>query len=270
VSPRLGAPASVVCLLGKPPRAATIFPRLFDALRARGVRVRVELPHEAGLRPEEWPPDALVVHRGLRRPLLERLAEVEAAGWRCCNPARATLAVRDRPALMDGLARAGLPTPGWRVARTWDEARRLGDGAGVVVKAVDGGQGRGAGVLRAAAAGLPVDPPFGGPYLVERFVENDGRDRKLYVAGRACFGLLKPWPRDEEATAAPFAVEPALEALALATGVALGLEIYGVDALLGPEGPVIVDVNVFPSFKGVEGAAETIADHLARRAREAA
>lgn len=269
VSAPAGAPPGIVCLLGKPPRATTIFPRLFDTLRAGGVEVRLELPHEAGLRPEGWPPGALLVHRGLRRPLLERLAEIETAGWRCCNPAGVSLLVQDRPALMERLARSGLPTPGGRVVEAWGEALSLHGGGGVVVKAADGSRGRSAGVL-SPGMDAPPDPPFAGPYLVERFVESDGRDRKLYVAGRACRGLLKPWPRDEATPATPFAVEPTLEALALAAGAALGLEIYGVDVLLGPKGPAIVDVNPFPSFKGIEDAAEIVADHLARRARAAA
>lgn len=271
MSPTPTGEGGIVLLLGKPARAGTIFPRLVELLRARGLEVRLDLPHEAGLRPDRWPPGALVAHRGLRRDVLEGLAEIEGEGWRFCNAPRAALLVRDRPLLMDRLARHGLPAPAGRVVEAWPEARALsGSGREVVIKAADGGRGRSAGVLLPAAGSLPADAPFPGPYLVEPFVANDGWDRKLYVAGQACRGLLKPWPRDPATAPVPFEVEPALAALALAAGAALGLEIYGVDVLIGAGGPTIVDVNPFPSFQGTEGAAELVAGHLVRRAAPSA
>ena len=62
----------------------------------------------------------------------------------------------------------------------------------------------------------PADAPFPGPYLVQDRVAHDGWDRKVYVASRACRGLLKPWPRRESAAQRPFAPEPMLGDLALA------------------------------------------------------
>ena len=82
------------------------------------------------------------------------------------------------------------------------------------------------------------------------------------VAGRACRGLLKPWPRRESATQRLFAPEPMLGELALAVGRVLALEIYGVDFVVGEIGPLIVDVNGFPGFKGVPEAARLIGDYL--------
>jgi len=108
----------------------------------------------------------------------------------------------------------------------------------------------------------PADAPFPGPYLVQDRVAHDGWDRKVYVAGRACRGLLKPWPRRESAAQRPFAPEPMLGDLALAVGRVLGLEIYGVDFVVGETGPLIVDVNGFPGFKGVPDAARLIGDYL--------
>ncbi|MDQ4069776.1 MAG: hypothetical protein M3203_09965, partial [Actinomycetota bacterium] len=55
---------------------------------------------------------------------------------------------------------------------------------------------------------------------------------------------------------------------AVAAGAALGLEIFGVDLVVGGDGPVVVDVNGFPGFKGVPPAAAWIADHLRAVARD--
>lgn len=48
-------------------------------------------------------------------------------------------------------------------------------------------------------------------------------------------------------------------AIAAQVGVVYGLDLYGLDVLLGPDGPVVVDVNDFPSFRQVPEAAARVA-----------
>ncbi|MCW2900718.1 MAG: ribosomal protein modification protein RimK, partial [Streptosporangiaceae bacterium] len=50
-------------------------------------------------------------------------------------------------------------------------------------------------------------------------------------------------------------------------GTVYGLDLYGVDVLLGPDGPVIVDVNDFPSFRQVPDAAARVARAVLELAR---
>lgn len=103
--------------------------------------------------------------------------------------------------------------------------------------------------------------------LLQPFVTNEGVDRKLYIAGRAVRGLLKSWPlhHGHVTTGTPFAPDAELTALAQRVGEVVGLELYGVDLLLGEAGPVIVDVNPFPDFRGVADAPRLIAEHLLHR-----
>ena len=54
-----------------------------------------------------------------------------------------------------------------------------------------------------------------------------------------------------------------LTEIAIRCGKALGLSIYGVDVVLNGNGPIVVDVNYFPSFRGVRDIADTLADHIA-------
>lgn len=255
----------IAFLLGKPVRGESVFPEVFDRLRRHGREVRVHLPHEARDLVPGWLADAaLIVHRGLNPAALAALIDLEQAGLRCCNRIAATLAVNDRHGVQQRLDAAGLPVPVGSLATTWTEALALAQGRAVVVKAVDGRLGRGAGVIGVEAATWPADAPFPGPYLVQDRVAHDGWDRKVYVAGRACRGLLKPWPHRESAAQRPFAPEPMLGELALAVGRVLGLEIYGVDFVVGKTGPLIVDVNGFPGFKGIPEAARLIVEHLLR------
>ena len=53
-----------------------------------------------------------------------------------------------------------------------------------------------------------------------------------------------------------------LREIAVAVGRTLQLQIYGVDVVEGLDGPVVVDVNAFPSCNGLPGAATAIADTL--------
>jgi glutathione synthase/RimK-type ligase-like ATP-grasp enzyme len=64
-------------------------------------------------------------------------------------------------------------------------------------------------------------------------------------------------------------VPDAVREATLACGAALGLELYGVDVMRAGDQFWVVDVNAFPSYKGIEEAPRRIADHLLRRARGA-
>jgi Inositol 1,3,4-trisphosphate 5/6-kinase ATP-grasp domain len=45
-------------------------------------------------------------------------------------------------------------------------------------------------------------------------------------------------------------------------GEALGLGLYGLDILETAEGPKVVDLNAFPSYRGVAGIAPFVADYI--------
>lgn len=72
--------------------------------------------------------------------------------------------------------------------------------------------------------------------------------------------------------AAPPALIPALAAAARAGAACLGLEVFGGDLVVPPDGaPALVDVNDWPSFARCrDEAAEAIADHLCERLAAAA
>lgn len=255
--------ARVVFLLGKPPRAATLFPDLFERLRRAGMAVEVLLPHDDPTFDPWVVADAdLVVQRGLRPTLLALLEPVERHGVRFCNPIAASRLVQDRQELNRQLEAVGLPVPRAAVADDWPAARAIAAGADVVVKAIDGSRGRSAGVAFVRGGDWPSPPPFAGPLVVEELVANDGHDRKLYVAGGACRGLLKPWPRKAGEPVACVTPNAGLCSLAAAVGQAVGLEIYGVDVVMGVDGPLIVDVNLFPSFMSVPHAEALVGRHL--------
>ena len=255
----------MVFLLGKPAERSALFPALFTLLAESGVNVEVMMPHsDPRIDPDSLVATDLVVQRGLREPVLAGLEPIEQAGVRFCNRIAPSRLVRDRERLNRSLEAADLPVPRAVRVADWRAAQQAAAGRDVVIKAIDGGSGRGAGVVFVHGDDWPCQALLDGPLLVEPRVRNDGVDRKLYIAGDCCCGLLKPWPRDAAAPAEPFTPDPGLASLARRTGSALGLEIFGVDVVLGEAGPVIVDVNLFPSFKGIADAPGLIAAHLRR------
>ncbi len=55
--------------------------------------------------------------------------------------------------------------------------------------------------------------------------------------------------------------------LALEIGHTFKMPLYGVDLLITEKGPLIVDVNAFPGFRGVPGASEALVDLVERLLR---
>lgn len=254
-------PVDIAFLLGKPPKPTTLFPEVFARLEARGLRLRTHLPHEASELLPAWAQKAaVVVHRGLNPRVLRALEQYERRGLRFCNLVASSLSLNDRAQLLRALSEAGVSVPHTTLTREWAEVVAASEARQVVVKAVDGGPGRGVGVV-VPDEPLPTLPPFSAPYLVQSYVAGDGWDRKLYVAGGRTFGLLKRVASSGPAAEA-FSPSELLRTLAVRVGEVLSLELYGVDILEGQDGPVIVDVNGFPGFRGVEGAAEAVSEHL--------
>ncbi|MCQ0006965.1 hypothetical protein [Actinomadura madurae] len=77
--------------------------------------------------------------------------------------------------------------------------------------------------------------------------------------------LLAPGPWDEPV---PVPVTEELRGFALACRDAFGLELYGVDVLPSPGGPLVVDVNDFPNYTGIAEAPDAVADLVESRLAE--
>lgn len=256
--------ARIAFILGKPVRPNTIFPEVFDRLRANGATITVHVPSVGDPFPSAYDAPDLLVQRGLGADALEYAHGLEKAGARFCNSVAATIDVADRALVTQTLARHGLPVPNTTRVDTWQAVRKLAPGQPLVVKVADGSVGRGQGVLISEAGALPPEPPFPGPFIVQDFIAGDGDTCKIYVAGSESRGLIKRWPprQPSDSRGVPFAVDVNLAELAQRVGVALNLEIFGLDIITGPSGPVIIDVNPFPGFRGVPQAARLVSGHL--------
>lgn len=256
--------AHVAFLLGKRPRASTIFPEVLDRLAAAGVDTSVHLPHDEQLDHGVVGSADLVVHRGLNAAAMELVADLHAAGASLINPYAGVLGLVDRVAMLRALD--GLPVPATRVVGTWPEVADAAGERRCVVKSA-GGPGRGQSIVVGTAEDLRIDRGLEPPFLVQDYVVAGEFDHKLYLVGDQVRGLLKPSPLAVGHTTqgAAFTPDQSLITLARAVRERVGLDFLGVDVLVSEDGPVVVDVNDFPGYRGVEDAAELVAAHLLRR-----
>jgi ribosomal protein S6--L-glutamate ligase len=77
------------------------------------------------------------------------------------------------------------------------------------------------------------------------------------------FAVRKPFSASSFTIAGrPCPVSPEVGDIARRCGEALGLGLYGLDIVESPRGPVVVDLNYFPGYKGVPDVAPLIADYI--------
>ena len=248
--------STVAFLLGRPPSATSVLHGVRAHLASAGVVVTEHVLTDRA----ELPDADLHVLKDLPPAALQALAEAPLRS--CSDLPSAVLRCEDKLLACTRLHLAGVPLPVTRCAADWAEVRALAGQGPVVVKPRFGTGGHGVLVLDGAA---PRTPAASGPWLVQERVPGDGRDRKLYVVGDRVHGVLRRWPAPADRAGTPFPVPAGLTRVARAAADALGLAVCGVDVVVAPTGPVVVDVNPFPGFKGVPGAAELLAAHLLRR-----
>lgn len=247
--------------------------RLVQALQERGCEVRDLDLAAVRIGDREWSAGLdVLLCRGRSPAVLAVLAAAEAAGVRCVNRADAVASVVNKATMAVRLAGAGIPTPETFVGTPATLAAALADRPGgypLILKPVCGDNGRGLRVVHHAGELLGLDWPE--PLLLaQRFVPDAGPDLKLYVAGRTVWAVRKPSPIDPHtggpagpaaaaAEAVPVELTEELEKLALRCGDVFGLDLYGVDCLQTPDGPVVLEVNDFPNYSGLPEADAVLA-----------
>ncbi|WP_078857697.1 ATP-grasp domain-containing protein [Streptomyces sp. NRRL F-4474] len=237
-------------------------------LTAWGHRVDVLRPGGSLLRMTEvvaeGAHDAWVLKTVSGGPGLTLLEAAAATGLTTVNDARSIRGVRDK-ALAAAIGRGrGLPLPPtYAVARP--ELLREIPAAEypLVVKPADGSSGRAVHLVSSPGRLETLLPVLAGEgmLIAQPYVPNSGTDIKVYAVGGELFATercspLHPDPSVRERRV-PLSSEVA--AIAAQVGAVYGLDLYGVDVLLGPDGPVVVDVNDFPSFRQVPDAAARVA-----------
>ncbi|WP_067705129.1 ATP-grasp domain-containing protein [Nocardia jejuensis] len=209
--------------------------------------------------------DAWVLKTVSGGPGLGLLEAAAAAGLTTVNDARSIRGVRDKAHAAVLAAAAGLPVPAtWAAARPADLARIPSSRYPLVVKPADGSSGRGVHLVRQPSqlTALMNGEARDGLLLAQPYVPNSGVDLKIYCAGGRLYGTerVSPLtPGDRSVPERPVPLTSEIAEIAARVGEIFGLDLYGIDVVLGPDGPVVVDVNDFPSFRMVPDSVATVA-----------
>ncbi|MGW3266158.1 ATP-grasp domain-containing protein [Streptomyces sp. NPDC001056] len=208
--------------------------------------------------------DAWVLKTVSGGPGLTLLEAAASAGLTTINSARAIRGVRDKAlAAAVGLSH-GLPLPVTYAAALPELLLEIPESEyPIVVKPADGSSGRAVHLVSSAGRLAEMLPELAGEgmLIAQPYVPNSGIDIKVYCVGDELYATERrsPLHPDHAVRERRVPLSAEIAAIAAQVGVVYGLDLYGVDVVLGPNGPVVVDVNDFPSFRQVPDAPARLA-----------
>ncbi|MFF3400200.1 RimK family alpha-L-glutamate ligase [Streptomyces sp. NPDC002659] len=239
-------------------RRLTSWGHRVDVLRPGGSLLHMTEVVQAGTH------DAWVLKTVSGGPGLTLLEAAASAGMTTVNDARAIRGVRDK-ALAAAIGRSrGLPLPPTYAAAGPELLAEIpASQYPLVVKPADGSSGRAVYLVPSPDRLAAMVPELAGEgmLIAQPYVPNSGIDVKVYCVGGELYATERRSPlhpdRSVPERRVPLSAEVA--AIAARVGAVYGLDLYGVDVVLGPDGPMVVDVNDFPSFRQVPDAAARVA-----------
>ena len=257
---------------------------LGEELSRRGIAVRLLLADRlvqplagAGGLADAWHglrSGDVVVARTRNRSGLALLRSASRPGVAVLTPADRVLAVRDKLRTAQELADRGVPTPATYLADSPALLRALPPARfPLLLKPHAGDNARGIVLVRTPDELDDLDWPDS-VVLAQEYVDCGAADLKVYVVGDQVWAVRRPSPLALPGRAVPAGVQrveptPELRALALDCGAAFGLDLYGLDVLETERGPLVVDVNEFPNYTGVDEALPAAADLVVGRLQAA-
>ncbi|HSM35806.1 MAG TPA: 30S ribosomal protein S6--L-glutamate ligase [Longimicrobiales bacterium] len=256
--------------------------RLREAAKKRGHDVRVvnplrcymninaDAPHVL-YRGETLHPDAVIPRIGASITFYGTavVRQFEMMGVFSVAESQAISRSRDKLRSLQLLSREGigLPVTGFaRSTRDVDNVIDLVGGTPLIVKLLEGTQGRGVVLAETKKAAQSVMGAFGqldANILVQEFIKEAGGSdiRAFVVGGRVVASMLRTAAPGEfrsnlhrGGTAQQVKLSAEERRTAIRSAKAMGLDVAGVDMLRAERGPVVMEVNSSPGLEGIEGA----------------
>jgi ribosomal protein S6--L-glutamate ligase len=252
-----------------PPVPSPVLIEVYRLLVRRGFHVEWGIPEEMVLRVDDLAPrHDLYVLKSHTELALSLAGVLDAQGARMLNPFSSCVGAQDKIVATRLLRAAGVPTPATWVTGDLALLQEVVDSRPLIAKPNRGHRGQGIHIFR-NRHDLAAVPPPQSPLLIQDYLEGTGEDLKIYVVDRQVFGVRKPFSPDSfTRPGRPCAVPEDIRGIALRCGQALGLGLYGLDVIEGKDGPVVVDVNYFPGYKGIPGIAPVIGGYVERYAAD--
>ena len=195
--------------------------------------------------------------------------QFEMMGVFSLNESVAISRSRDKLRSLQLLSRKGIGLPVTGFARSPLDTQDLLDlvgGAPVVVKLLEGTQGKGIVLAETRKAAESVVEAFRGleaNFLVQEYVkEAGGSDIRCFVIGEKVVAAMKRQAPQGEfrsnlhrgGSAEVVKITPEERSTAARAAKIMGLNVAGVDILRSNHGPVVMEVNSSPGLEGIEAA----------------
>ncbi|MFQ3200047.1 MAG: ribosomal protein S6--L-glutamate ligase [Zhongshania sp.] len=199
------------------------------------------------------------------------IRQFEMLGTYCLTESVALGRSRDKLRALQLLSRknVGMPISSFaHDVHNTKELIKLVGGAPVVVKLLEGTQGRGVVLAETAKAAESVIDAFRelkADFLVQEFIkEAGGADVRCLVIGKKVVAAMQRTAASGEfrsnlhrgGTAELTRLTPAERATAVKAAQIMGLNVAGVDILRSSRGPLVMEVNSSPGLEGIETASK--------------
>lgn len=193
--------------------------------------------------------------------------QFESMGVYTINSAKAVNQCRDKLSALQMLLKNGIDIPTSGFANSPMETSDLiemVDGAPLVVKLLERGQGRGvvlASTRNAAESVVNAFKSLGANLLIQKFIkEAKGKDLRCFVIGGKVVAAIEheAAPGDfraeshQGASAYVVKITPHERAAAIKAAKILGLKVAGVDIIRSHDGPLLLEVKSTPGLEAIE------------------
>ncbi len=159
----------------------------------------------------------------------------------------------------------GMPVTGFAHSTSnIDELINVAGGAPLVIKLLEGAQGKGVILAETKKAAESVIEAFRGleaHFLIQEFIEEaGGADIRCFVIGEKVVATMMRKATDGDfrsnlhsgGIAEKIKITPEERKTAIAAAKAIGLDVAGVDLIRSNRGPLVLEVNSSPGLEGIE------------------
>ncbi len=199
------------------------------------------------------------------------LRQFEMMGTYPLNESVAITRSRDKLRSLQIMARAGIGLPLTGFANKPDDTKdliRLVGGAPLVIKMLEGTQGKGVVLAETSKAAESLIDAFKGldaHFMLQEFIkEAGGSDIRCLVIGDKVVASMQRQAKAGEfrsnlhrgGVASLIRITPEERSTAVRAAQKMGLNVSGVDLLRSNHGPVVMEVNSSPGLEGIEKATD--------------
>src|SRR5436309_2263320 len=244
-------------------RPNTVIPEVIRHLSERDASVDVIYPEEQlisfssiRVRHDLY---LLKCHNGLGLSLGGAL---DAAGATILNPYLSSLTTQNRILATSVLKAAGIPIPPSWFTIDPPLAKAVANRTPLIVKPYARHKTSDVRVIN-SPKDLEGFSSLADPVLIQKYVKKSPEDLKIYVVGERTFPVRKVYSPDRrDLMGRECTVSEEIREIALKCGKLLRLGLYGVDFIEGQDGPVVIDVNWFPGYRGARNVSSVLADYI--------